>query len=66
MEISQIIINRMREKRISGRCLATRLGVHPQTITWWRTGQRRPSVQYVIPLSDALDIDPAELLKNNN
>ena len=66
MEISQLITEQMREKRMSGRRLARLLGVHPQTIVWWRSGRRRPGVQNIMPLSVALDIDPAELLKSSN
>lgn len=61
-EISELIVEKMREKSFSNRRLARLLGVHPQTIVWWRSGRRVPQTQNIMALSAALGVAADELL----
>lgn len=65
MTIAALITERMNEKEIKTGQLSQTLGVHPQTVTWWKTGKRRPRSQYITPLALALDLSIESLLDAN-
>jgi transcriptional regulator with XRE-family HTH domain len=65
MTIATLITERMNEKEIKASELSQTLGVHPQTIIWWKTGKRHPRAQYITQLAHALDISVESLLDAN-
>lgn len=64
--IATVIDRKMREKKLTTRLLSEKIGVHPQTVQWWRNGRRIPRAEYILPLSAALDLPVETLLSSTN
>ena len=54
-----------KRKRLTQEDLARLLGVSRITVARWETGQRHPTAEQLIRLSEVLGVSPEELLKAN-
>lgn len=52
-------------KGVSGAELARRVKVSPNTVSGWTTGSSAPDHKHLIRIIQALDADPAELLRDD-
>lgn len=64
-EIGKIIKETRIEKKLTQEELAEKLYVSNKTISKWETGKGIPSVDLLIPLSEALDIELKNLLQGS-
>jgi transcriptional regulator with XRE-family HTH domain len=51
----------MENRGISGRSLAKRLKVHDSAVSRWRSGEQGPSLDTVLKIAKALDVDAIRL-----
>jgi len=61
------ISDTMRRRRLTPPKVAARIGVSRSAVTAWASGRSVPSMIYLGPLADALDVDPslfADLRRN--
>lgn len=56
------LIQIMADKKVKGKDLAEKTGLHVMTISSLRSGKRKPSMETLQLLADALDVDRKELL----
>lgn len=56
----------MDNKRIKGRELAERLGVHDSAVSRWRSGRNVPSMDVLTQLAQIFDVDPLRLAVTAN
>lgn len=60
--LSRILSGKKSLEKISQAAIARRLGVHPTSISDWKSGKSEPSIDMIHKLAEALDVSPAELL----
>ena len=52
----------LKQKKRTGKWLASELGVDESTVSRWCRNLQQPSIQTLFDIADLLDTDPAELL----
>lgn len=62
-EMGQYIAEKRAEKGLTQQQLADRLHVTNKAVSKWETGRGLPDIQMLEPLSEALGVTPAELLR---
>ena len=62
-EMGQYIAEKRAEKGLTQQQLADRLHVINKAVSKWETGRGLPDIQMLEPLSEALGVTPAELLR---
>ena len=62
MTISERIFMILEEKHMSQRELSRRTGIPVTTISDWNVKKTNPAAEKIMPICDALDISPEELL----
>ncbi|MFV0399601.1 MAG: helix-turn-helix domain-containing protein [Oscillospiraceae bacterium] len=61
--MADIIAERRKEKGMTQKQLADKLGVTDKAVSKWERGNGQPDINYLEPLSEALEITVSELLK---
>ena len=68
MEVTRI--NRLKivlaEQNKTGKWLAEQLGKHEATISRWCSNSSQPSLEMLLKIADALQIDVRKLINHNN
>ena len=62
VKIGSFIAQRRKEKNMTQRQLAEKLGISDKTISKWETGKGLPEAEFMTPLSEILGITVNELL----
>jgi repressor LexA len=60
--LSRILSGKKSLEKISQAEIARRLGVHPTSISDWKSGKSEPSIDMMHKLAESLDVSPGELL----
>ena len=64
--ISMANLNRLKivlfEKNRTSKWLATQLGVNPSTVSKWCTNSSQPGLDFLLKISDLLEVDIRELI----
>lgn len=63
MSMADLITERRKEKGMTQRQLAEKIGVTDKAVSKWERGYGQPDINFLQPLSEALDINVSELLK---
>lgn len=63
MNMADIIAKRRKEKGLTQKQLADKLGVTDKAVSKWERGNGYPDISYLEPLAAALDVNVSELLK---
>lgn len=63
MSMADLIAERRKEKGMTQKQLADKLGVTDKAVSKWERGNGQPDINYLEPLAEALEVTVSELLK---
>jgi transcriptional regulator with XRE-family HTH domain len=63
MSMADLIAERRKEKGMTQKQLADKLGVTDKAVSKWERGNGQPDINYLQPIADALNVTVSELLK---